>query len=442
MRPPSLAPSPEWVDYSSVADLLDMDEADLERSPYIESDETKEDDLVSWHRYNARCRRADQLQSYAVLGSGASALHNLTVRMHRAEALYFQEVITDGSHPVGFFEVYARLYGVRLFRPIELQRGIVRVRKPRSGMSTIAWGETVSFSRFRRCPRSRLPWPSVPYTTALLQYNGSISNIASALTSVSLESPSEDTGSPSLPSVGHRQFHMWDLLYNLSSMVSLQYLWLVCRGASLIRSIALRMCSRRITLISLLRATCRGVADVSMSLGSDSTWLLRWAFYAIAGVLTAWSTLTAGALLFITGALNATAHVLGAALEGVESARIDSLDSLEFVHFLHNAIFSPCCVSPVSPELLRTHVHASHTCSPHIGSTVFACIIVFWSLTTSLASPLLVGRKLVSSKLVVCASLDIGGPPSPSVGMEIFAYLLMVRLRTLILEYDKRVAFS
>ena len=55
------------------------------------------------------------------------------------------------------------------------------------------------------------------------------------------------------------------------------------------------------------------------------------------------------------------------------------------------------------------------------------------------------GRKLVSSKLVVCASLDIGGSPSPSVGMKLSyggAYLLMVRLRTLILEYDKRVAFS
>ena len=127
-----------------------------------------------------------------------------------------------------------------------------------------------------------------------------------------------------------------------------------------------------------------------------------------------------------------------------EPARIDSLDSLEFVHFLHNAIFSPCCVSPVSPELLRTHVHASHTCSPHIGSTVFACTIVFWSLTISLASPLLVGRKLVSTELV-SASLDIGDSPSPSVGVKLSyggAYLRMVRLRTLILEYDKRVAFS
>ena len=69
---------------------------------------------------------------------------------------------------------------------------------------------------------------------------------------------------------------------------------------------------------------------------------------------------------------------------------------------------------------------------------------MFWSLTISLASPLLVGRKLVSAKLVR-ASLDIDSSPSPSVGAKLSyggAYLLMVRLRTLILEYDKRVAFS
>ena len=310
-----------------------------------------------------------------------------------------------------------------------------------SGLSTIAWGETVSFSRFRRCPRRRLPWPGVPFTTSLLQYNDNTSHIALALTSMSLESPSEDTALPSLPSVRYSKFHLLDLRCNLSSLVSLPYLRLVGRSASLIRSIASRMCSRRITLTSLLRATCCGVADVSMSLGSDSTWFLRWAFSAIAGGLTAWSALTAGALLFSAGAWNTTAHVLGAALEGLEPARIYSLDSLEFVHFLHNALFLPCCVSPVSPELLRTHVHASHTCSPHIGSTVFACTIVFWSLTISLASPLLVGRKLVSPKLVR-ASLDIGGSPSSSVGMKFFAYLLMVRLRTFILEYDKRMAFS
>ena len=106
MRPPSLAPSPEWVDYSSVADLLEMDEAYLERSSYFESDEKKEDEVVSWYRCNARCRRANQLQSYAAFASGASALPNLIARMHRAEALYFQDV-TDGGyihdcHPVGF----------------------------------------------------------------------------------------------------------------------------------------------------------------------------------------------------------------------------------------------------------------------------------------------------------------------------------------------------
>ena len=180
----------------------------------------------------------------------------------------------------------------------------------------------------------------------------------------------------------------------------------------------------------LLRATCRGVTDASMSLGSDSSWFLRWAFYAIAGVITAWSALTSEAFLFTAWAWNAIAHVLGAALERVEPARIDDLDSPEFVHFLHTAIFSPCCVSPVSPEVLRTHVRASHTCSPHTSSTVFACILVFWSLTTSLASPLLVGRKLVSSKLVRASLLDIGGSPSPSVGMKLSyggEYLLMVR---------------
>ena len=142
---------------------------------------------------------------------------------------------------------------------------------------------------------------------------------------------------------------MCDLLYNLLSLVSLPYLWLVCRGASLIRSIASKIRSRRITLIILLRATCRGVADAFMSLRSDSSWLLRWAFYAIAGLLTAWSALTAVALLFIAGAWKATAHVLGAALEGLEPARIDSIDSLEFVQFLQTASFSSCDVVSVSP---------------------------------------------------------------------------------------------
>ena len=71
------------------------------------------------------------------------------------------------------------------------------------------------------------------------------------------------------------------------------------------------------------------------------------------------------------------------------------------------------CVCPVSSEFLRMHVHANRTGNAHIGNTVFACTMVLWSLTTSLASPLLVGRKLVSNKLVH-ARLDIGGSPSPS----------------------------
>ena len=49
-----------------------------------------------------------------------------------------------------------------------------------------------------------------------------------------------------------------------------------------------------------------------------------------------------------------------------------------------------------------------------------ACTMVFRSLTTSLASPLLAGRELVSAKLVT-VSLDIGGSPSPSVGVK-FSY--------------------
>ena len=128
----------------------------------------------------------------------------------------------------------------------------------------------------------------------------------------------------------------------------------------------------------------------------------------------------------------------------MEPARIDRLDSLEFVHSLRAAHASPCCVSPVSPEFLRSHVHANYTRRMPFGSSVFACIMVIWSLTTSLLSPLLVGRKLVSTELVH-ASLDIGGSPSPSLGVKLSnggAHLLMVRLRTLILEYDKRVAFS
>ena len=83
----------------------------------------------------------------------------------------------------------------------------------------------------------------------------------------------------------------------------------------------------------------------------------------------------------------------------MEPARIDRPDSLEFVHSLRAAHVSPCCVSPVPPEFLRTHVHANYTRSIPFGSSVFACLMVLWSLTTSLFSPLLVGRKLVSTEL-------------------------------------------
>ena len=89
-------------------------------------------------------------------------------------------------------------------------------------------------------------------------------------------------------------------------------------------------------------------------------------------------------------------------------------------------------------------MHANRTCSLQIGRTFLACTMVLWSLTTSSASLLLVGRKLVSTELLI-ASLDIDGSPSPSVDVTLSyggAYLLKVRLRTLILEYDKRVAFS
>ena len=103
-------------------------------------------------------------------------------------------------------------------------------------------------------------------------------------------------------------------------------------------------------------------------------------------------------------------------MKGGKPARIDSIDSLEFVHFLQTAYFSSCGVCPVSPEFLRMHVHANHTCNSHIGSVVIACTMVIWSLTTSLASPLLVDRKLVHTELVN-ASLVIGGSPSSSVGV-------------------------
>ena len=49
-------------------------------------------------------------------------------------------------------------------------------------------------------------------------------------------------------------------------------------------------------------------------------------------------------------------------MEGGKPAQIDSIDSLEFVQFLQTAYFSSCDVISVSPEFLRMHVHANHTC--------------------------------------------------------------------------------
>ena len=418
---------PEWV-------LNDADEANLQ---------------TSWRRYNARCRRTDHLRLYAALSSGTFALHNLSARMHRAEALYFRDDSAKrvyDSPRVGFFEAYTRLYGVRLRRSIELQRGIVRVRPPTLGSSTIAWGETVSFSGFRRYPRRRLPWPIVPTTTTLSRYRERASHIAAYVESSPDVAPSDDTlPIPALPSAANRVF-VWNLPAQLSYLVYMLFLWLTGVAAFLARRLSSWVVSRRITLFSLLRATYGGAAEVYVSLCHDCVWFFHWILFAIAGVTTAWSASTAAIFPLIAGAWNAVAtlFLFGAAMEGEKHARIDRLDSLEFVHFLQTAHFPSCCVFPVSPEFLRMYVHANRTCSPQIGRTFLACTKVLWSLTASLASPLLVGRKLASTELII-ASLDIGGSPSPSVGVKLSyggAYLPMVRLRTLILEYDKRVAFS
>jgi hypothetical protein len=365
--------------------------------------------------------------------------------MHRAEALYFRDESGDrvyDSPRVGFFDAYTRLYQVRLRRSIELQRGIVRVRTPTMGSSTIAWGETVSFSRFRRYARRRLPWPTVPPTTALSRYRERALNVKTSLESTPAVAPSGDTLSiPALPSEMNRPF-VWNPTVQLPYFVSLLYLWPAGLVASLARRIASWVISRRITLYSLLCASYGGAAEVSVSLCHDCVWSYHWVLSAIAGVTTAWSASMAGTFLLIAGAWNAVDTLFGAAMEGEQHARIDRLDSLEFVHFLQTVHFSSCCVFPVPPESLRMHVHANRTCSFPIGRTFLACTMVLWSLTTSLASPLLVGRKLVSTELL---SLDIGGSPSPSVGVKLSyggAYLLMVRLRTLILVYGRRVAFS
>ena len=180
---------------------------------------------VSWRRYHARCRRADRLKSYAALSSGTFALHNLSARMHRAEALYFHDEAARrrvyDSPRVGFIEAYARLYGIRLRRSIELQRGIVRVRTPTVGSSNIAWGKTVYFSRLWRCPRKRRPWPDIPSTTTLSRYKDRAAHTAPSVESTPVVEPPGDTVSiPAIPSAVQRLL-IWDLLAQLSSLVSL-----------------------------------------------------------------------------------------------------------------------------------------------------------------------------------------------------------------------------
>jgi hypothetical protein len=99
----------------------------------------------------------------------------------------------------------------------------------------------------------------------------------------------------------------------------------------------------------------------------------------------------------------------------------------------------------MSLEFFEMHVHDSSPHRLHDRDTPSACILVLWSLTTSLTSSPLVGRELVSTTLLLTASLDIGGFLTSTLDLQLSsggAYLLLVRLRTLILEYDKRVAYS
>ena len=77
------------------------------------------------------------------------------------------------------------------------------------------------------------------------------------------------------------------------------------------------------------------MVEVCRSMGHDSAWFSPCVFSAAAELLAAVTASIAGLFSSSAGAWNAVAHMLGAALEGVEPARIDSLDSLEFVHFLH-----------------------------------------------------------------------------------------------------------
>jgi hypothetical protein len=116
---------------------------------------------------------------------------------------------------------------------------------------------------------------------------------------------------------------------------------------------------------------------------------------------------------------SAYGFLLGAATEGGEPARLHSLDSHEFVFFLQTARFSSCCIFRMSLESPRMGVHASSPRQRHDSETFSTCILVMWSLTTSLASPLLVGRKLVSATLLITASLDTGGFPSLTVNVKL-----------------------
>ena len=117
------------------------------------------------------------------------------------------------------FSFLKLIYGIRLRRSIELQRGIVRVRTPTVGSSNIAWGETVAFSRLWRCPQRRLPWPAIPSTTALSRYKDRAAHTAPFVEPMPVVAAPGDTVSiPAIPSAVHRLF-VWNLLAQLSSFV-------------------------------------------------------------------------------------------------------------------------------------------------------------------------------------------------------------------------------
>ena len=191
------------------------------------------------------------------------------------------------SPQVGFFKAYAQLYGVRLCRPIEMKRGITRVRKATLGSSTIAWGETVFFSRLRRCPQRRLLWPAVPSMAVLSRYKEKASPIAPSGISAPVVAPLKDIPSvPAIPSAVHR-LSVCDLLVQLLSMVAMQFLWLANGAVSSARWICSWIVSRRVTLTSLLRATYGGVVDMCMSMGHDSAWFSHCLFSVAAELLAA-----------------------------------------------------------------------------------------------------------------------------------------------------------